>query len=589
MSDSESTVSNKEPEIHQVDYKAIDEKTGFKVVDWDIYKQYIKHVLYKRKSERMSKEEFVEKFVNHEFTEKDSSGAPDKVKQPGDNIVFNYDPNYVNYAITAGIYAGERDFYNLKSGRSKMLYANGDFYEGEFVDDMRHGEGHYRYHSCTYGELDVKIMQWLVQILYAEYQAIIDAQTNVAVLLKQYNSSRGLYKIARKLVAVVRHNQGNDNGGFFSQIPATLIQSLHVGPTSSGAPDPTCMVQPTALGLSKPQSEPTTLGLSKPQSEPTAPLGLSKPQSEPTAPLGLSKPQSEPTTLGLSKPQSEPTAPLGLSKPQSEPTAPLGLSKPQSEPTTLGLSKPQSEPTAPLGLSKPQSEPTALGLSKPQSEPTAPLGFVARLHTELAAPLGLSAVVVEAVLTEGFGAHYRGRYVAGAREGTGVFRAPDGSVYRGQYHNNKRHGQGVYHYLNGDTYSGEWHNNKRHGFGVYQFAGSTWGAIKGQWEGHYCVKGQWCMPDGRYYEGRFASNPKQGLNIPLDKHAAFYFPAYNAKITGQLKGVAPVIQEEDAPTHSKQFKIKNFSPDPFKIFENYKKRNTCWIPQVGIQRITEST
>ena len=40
-----------------------------------------------------------------------------------------------------GLYVGARDEAGKRTGKAKMQYTNGDTYDGEYLDGLRHGQG----------------------------------------------------------------------------------------------------------------------------------------------------------------------------------------------------------------------------------------------------------------------------------------------------------------------------------------------------------------------------------------------------------------------------------------------------------------
>jgi len=136
--------------------------------------------------------------------------------------------------------------------------------------------------------------------------------------------------------------------------------------------------------------------------------------------------------------------------------------------------------------------------------------------------------VVAAVLEYGALPCYHGEYDSGARTGQGLMKCADGSVYKGEWLANQRSGQGMVYYVNGDVFSGQWEGDKKHGFGTYRFAKG--GEYRGEWVKGVFTEGQWIMPDGNYYEGKFDAK-----NRPCDDNATIYFTQRHVAATGAFK------------------------------------------------------
>ncbi|EPY39345.1 hypothetical protein AGDE_01204 [Angomonas deanei] len=121
----------------------------------------------------------------------------------------------------------------------------------------------------------------------------------------------------------------------------------------------------------------------------------------------------------------------------------------------------------------------------------------------------------------------------------------DATLYKGEFLDNKRHGQGVFYYLNGDIFSGNWKGGLKHGYGTYHFNGG--GEYRGEWSKGAFTQGQWILPDGTYYEGKFDQK-----NRPRDDAASMHFPSIHMAQNGIFKrGVwAPtsgLFESEEVP------------------------------------------
>lgn len=140
----------------------------------------------------------------------------------------------------------------------------------------------------------------------------------------------------------------------------------------------------------------------------------------------------------------------------------------------------------------------------------------------------LSHQIVAGIVEYGFFPCYHGDYIRGKRTGQGIMKNKDGTLYKGEFVENKREGQGVLYYTNGDIYSGNWKGGLKHGYGTYHFSGG--GEYRGEWVKGIFTQGQWILPDGTYYEGRFDRK-----NRPFDTCATMHFPAIEAAQTGVFK------------------------------------------------------
>lgn len=146
----------------------------------------------------------------------------------------------------------------------------------------------------------------------------------------------------------------------------------------------------------------------------------------------------------------------------------------------------------------------------------------------IAARLQVSNRVVEGILEYGFVPCYHGDYIRGKRTGQGIMKNKDATLYKGEFLENKREGQGLFYYLNGDVYSGHWKADKKHGYGTYHFAGG--GEYRGEWLDGIFSQGQWILPDGTYYEGKFDKK-----NRPQDSSASMHYPATKMAQKGVFK------------------------------------------------------
>lgn len=114
-----------------IDYEAIDELTGFKQAEYEIWKAF-EAAMDKPADDRPDPESWAGEFAEEK----------------------HYDPKRVKYVTTMGIYAGPRDEFNQRSGSGKAIHANGDVYEGDFYEGKKHGIGHYVFKSKGKSEVD---------------------------------------------------------------------------------------------------------------------------------------------------------------------------------------------------------------------------------------------------------------------------------------------------------------------------------------------------------------------------------------------------------------------------------------------------
>eukprot|EP00526_Cylindrotheca_closterium_P000096 CAMPEP_0113624438 /NCGR_PEP_ID=MMETSP0017_2-20120614/12593_1 /TAXON_ID=2856 /ORGANISM="Cylindrotheca closterium" /LENGTH=862 /DNA_ID=CAMNT_0000534459 /DNA_START=96 /DNA_END=2681 /DNA_ORIENTATION=+ /assembly_acc=CAM_ASM_000147 len=88
------------------------------------------------------------------------------------------------------------------------------------------------------------------------------------------------------------------------------------------------------------------------------------------------------------------------------------------------------------------------------------------------------------------GDFHEGNYEQNLRQGQGTYYWKDGRQFVGQYHGDERHGPGVFTYPNGDLYDGNFEHGQRSGFGTFTFHNKTC-HYKGEWKvGMYSGEGQ---------------------------------------------------------------------------------------------------
>jgi hypothetical protein len=125
---------------------------------------------------------------------------------------------------------------------------------------------------------------------------------------------------------------------------------------------------------------------------------------------------------------------------------------------------------------------------------------------------------------------YKGQFVAGQREGEGIFMTSNGASYTGQWRHGKKNGLGNYIFPTGDQYFGNWKDDMKHGHGVYEFGKGNWEGDKyeGEWKdnkkwGH----GVYIWKDGDKYVGEFEDDNFNGTGT--------YFFSCGDRYVGQWK------------------------------------------------------
>ena len=115
-----------------IDYNAIDEATGFKNAEITIWRAFEKNVLQVPEDDRPDPEGWADEWAEEN----------------------GYDRKRVKAVTVLGVYAGRRDEFSQRSGAGKAYYANGDVYEGDFLEGKKHGQGHYTFVKQGKGETD---------------------------------------------------------------------------------------------------------------------------------------------------------------------------------------------------------------------------------------------------------------------------------------------------------------------------------------------------------------------------------------------------------------------------------------------------
>ena len=155
MADEENVVEEK----IVIDYDKIDEATGFKKAEIDIWTAYEEY-LAKPEDDRPDVDAWIEEFSEEK----------------------KFDKKRVKFVTTVGIYAGQRDNFNQRVGSGKAIYANGDIYDGEFLEGKKHGQGQYIFKKQGKSEVD-KLIEKLVKEKKAD-ESTDDFIARVSTFLK---------------------------------------------------------------------------------------------------------------------------------------------------------------------------------------------------------------------------------------------------------------------------------------------------------------------------------------------------------------------------------------------------------------------
>eukprot|EP00741_Cyanophora_paradoxa_P025073 tig00000342_g24201.t1 len=106
---------------------------------------------------------------------------------------------------------------------------------------------------------------------------------------------------------------------------------------------------------------------------------------------------------------------------------------------------------------------------------------------------------------------YSGDWHDGMRHGKGRYSYENKDVYEGEWRESRRYGRGQMKYCNGDLYEGEWVNDRRDGFGSMRYAGREY--YEGMWrQDARDGRGFYQFADGREYDGPFRANEAHGAN-----------------------------------------------------------------------------
>jgi hypothetical protein len=107
------------------------------------------------------------------------------------------------------------------------------------------------------------------------------------------------------------------------------------------------------------------------------------------------------------------------------------------------------------------------------------------------------------------GEKYEGYFEYGDKSGKGIQTWSDGEFYDGYWKNSKYDGQGTYYSKKALTV-GEWKENFVHGFSRIEFENGK--IYEGEWKyGKFHGKGTYTWPDGKTYEGEWEDNEYSGF------------------------------------------------------------------------------
>lgn len=131
---------------------------------------------------------------------------------------------------------------------------------------------------------------------------------------------------------------------------------------------------------------------------------------------------------------------------------------------------------------------------------------------------------------------YCGEWSEGQKHGVGRMVYQDGGVYEGSWRYNKRHGHGVFVYPNCDLYVGKWFTGKKHGEGKYTSAETKTRYI-GVWSEGAVSRATVKSPDGSLLLSSFGAGEPNG--------AGAYVMANGAYTQGKHVQMAMEAEEEE--------------------------------------------
>lgn len=178
------TAEGEEPELEReairLNYDAVDEKTGFKKVDyqlWEALQEWKKkpededgpaggaETLKNPDEAPAAKEEWLKGWAEDE---KNPLKPPEGDAKAQAGLV-----NRAAFVAKLGIYAGQRNKYEQRDGRGKAIYASvgleDDVYEGQFFEGKKNGQGMYVARSQGKSEVD-SLIEKMVKECPADWQ-----------------------------------------------------------------------------------------------------------------------------------------------------------------------------------------------------------------------------------------------------------------------------------------------------------------------------------------------------------------------------------------------------------------------------------
>ncbi|KAK9833748.1 hypothetical protein WJX74_004831 [Apatococcus lobatus] len=142
---------------------------------------------------------------------------------------------------------------------------------------------------------------------------------------------------------------------------------------------------------------------------------------------------------------------------------------------------------------------------------------------------------------EGEGDQYIGQWLKGKRHGKGRCIYASGDKYEGQWEQDKRSGKGNCVFANQDHYKGDWKNDKRHGRGLCKFAADGV-KFRGEWE-----EDGWVQTAAEPALCRAAG---RGLHQSVaGQTATFQIEARDEEDNRRLAGGDEFVVELDGPSH----------------------------------------
>ena len=151
-----------EKELVKIDYEAIDEATGFKKVDWDIWRA-LEEWKEKPEDDREPAGDPTELDSRLEWAKWYATEGPLKPNTEEPKILSTFE-NRCIAVVRLGLYAGVRDDFSQRNGKSKAIYSNGDSYEGQFYEGKKNGQGKYVSKSLGKSEVDKLIEHQIMNL-----------------------------------------------------------------------------------------------------------------------------------------------------------------------------------------------------------------------------------------------------------------------------------------------------------------------------------------------------------------------------------------------------------------------------------------